>query len=346
LYIAQNYSYSIVRPLQAEILSQGGEVRWFLEGDEVDAKYLESDEICLNSIDDIKQWNPHVVFVPGNVVPKFIPGVKVDIFHGFYSGKLNRRGKKGHFEIRNCFDLYCTQGPQTTEPFKELAVKHGHFSIRETGWPALDPLFSPEDNNPYVDHSDSRPTVLMCSTFSRRFTCAPHLYEKVKEISQRGNWRWLVQFHPKMPQDIVDKYKALENENLTFIETDNVIPLLRAADVMLCDTSSVLLMFLLQRKPVVTFRNQAPLPHLLDIQNVEDLERSLEKALSRPELLMEEIDKYCQFIHPYNDGLSSQRVLKEANIFVDHGGKGLAVKPWNLVREYKMRKKLDYWKLF
>ena len=48
-----------------------------------------------------------------------------------------------------------------------------------------------------------------------------------------------MQFHPKMPTEWVTKYKALSNQNLTFIETDNVVPLLKVADVMLCDTSSV-----------------------------------------------------------------------------------------------------------
>ncbi|UGA54963.1 UDP-N-acetylglucosamine 2-epimerase [Vibrio sp. VB16] len=345
MYIAQNYSYSICRPLQSEILAQGGEVRWFLEGAEVNPKYLLESETLLESIDDVRQWNPDVVFVPGNVVPRFIPGLKVDIFHGFNSGKLNRRGREDHFEIRNCFDLYCTQGPQTTGPFKVLEQQHKHFMVKETGWTMLDPLFSSPESNPYINKLDERPTVLMCSTFSRNLTCAPHLYEKIKEMSQSGKWRWLIQFHPKMSEDIVSKYKALQNDNLIFIETDNVLPLLQAADVMLCDTSSVLLMFLLQRKPVVTFRNQSPMPHLLDISDAELVERSLEDALSRPKALLGEIEKYCQFIHPYSDGHSSRRVLDAANSLLDDGSLRRKAKPFNIVRAFKMRKKLGYWKL-
>ena len=71
-----------------------------------------------------------------------------------------------------------------------------------------------------------------------------------------------------MPSEFVEQYKALQNDNLTFVETDNVLPLLQAADVMLCDTSSILLMFILQRKPVVTFCNQAPGEHLIDVTDV------------------------------------------------------------------------------
>ena len=44
MYISQNYSYAILRPLQAEILAQGGEVKWFLEGDNVNPDFLKSDE--------------------------------------------------------------------------------------------------------------------------------------------------------------------------------------------------------------------------------------------------------------------------------------------------------------
>lgn len=344
MYISQNYSYAILRPLQKVILEQQGEVRWFLEGSEVDDRFLLPDEVQLNSIAEVNQWNPDAVFVPGNVVPSFIPGVKVGVFHGFNSGKLNRRGREDHFEIRGCFDMYCTQGPQTTAPFLELKAKHGFFDVEETGWPMLDPLFSQHNENPYLNNDDSRPVVLMCSTFSRNLTCAPHLYEEVKRMSQSGKWRWFVQFHPKMSIEIVEMYKSLQSEHLTFVETDNVVPLLQAADVMLCDTSSVLLMFLLQHKPVVTFKNQSPKPHLLNIQDKREVEGALELALSRPSNLMDEVEAYCQFIHPYNDGESSLRVLGVTNDLIDKGTSHLKRKPLNLLRQYKMRKVLGHWK--
>jgi len=195
MYVAQNYSYAMLRPLQAAIREQGGEVSWFIEGDEADPGYIKSDETLLMSVDAVKAWRPDVVFVPGNVVPSFIPGIKVGVFHGFNSGK---RARNGHFQIRGCFDLYCTQGPNTTERFEQLAAEHGYFRVTQTGWPALDPLFAPISDNPYLAPGDERPTVLMCSTFSRNLTCAPHLFDKVKEMAATGKWRWLIQFHPKM----------------------------------------------------------------------------------------------------------------------------------------------------
>ncbi|MGL4640972.1 MAG: CDP-glycerol glycerophosphotransferase family protein, partial [Shewanella sp.] len=278
MYIAQNYSYAILRPLQQVIRDRGDEVCWFLEGKEVDPQFLKADEQRLPTIDAVKAWNPDAVFVPGNVVPNFVPGVKVGVFHGFNAGKINRKGREDHFEIRDCFDLYCTQGPTTTLPFQALAKKIGTFTVAETGWPALDPLFKGSTDNPYIKPDDPRPVVLFCSTFSPSLTCAPAVFEQIKALSQKGQWRWLVQFHPKMNPRIVEQYKALANENLQFVETDNVIPLLQAADVMLCDTSSILLMFLMQRKPVVTFKNQSPKEHLIDIDRVEDIEPALARA--------------------------------------------------------------------
>lgn len=345
MYIAQNYAYAMLRPLQQKIIEQGGEVRWFLEGKEVSCEYLADDEIQLLTVREVKQWRPDAVFVPGNVVPNFIPGVKIGVFHGFNSGKLNRRGREDHWEIRGCFDMYCTQGPQTTGPFEKLQLQYGFFKVKETGWPALDPLFKTNDLNPYIDREETRPTVLMCSTFSRNLTCAPHLYDEVKRMSESGRWRWLIQFHPKMDQETVELYKGLQGDNLTFVETDNVIPLLQAADVMLCDTSSVLLMFLLQRKPVVTLNNQNPKPHLLNFSDKAQVELMLEKALQHPPELMKSIEEYCQFIHPYQDGESSQRVINAANELVDTGLAGLKRKPMNLLRQLKMRKKLGYWTL-
>ena len=343
MYISQNYSYAILRPLQREILAHDGQVRWFLEGNDVNPDFLAPNEQTLTSISEIKQWQPDAVFAPANIIPTFIPGLKIAIFHGFDAGKLNSRGQNDHFKIRGCFDLYCTQGPNTTGPFQQLEKEHSFFKVIETGWPTLDPFFNQVFESPYIDANDPRKTLLICSTFSKRLSLAPKLYEQIKSFSEQGKWRILMQFHPKMPSGLVAKYQALENNNLTFIETDNVLPLLQAADVMLCDTSSILLMFILQRNPVVTFCNQAPGKHLIDITDPDKVEAAIDYALTHPQPLMAEINAFCQQLHPYQDGLSSQRVLAATNELILTNPK-LKAKPLNLIRNLKMRNKLNYWR--
>jgi len=339
-YISQNYSYAILRPLQSAILARGDQIAWFLEGEEVNADFLISDECQLMSIEEIKNYNPVAVFYPANTAPTFLPGINVAIFHGFDAGKVDKKGNNDHFKIRNCFDLYCTQGPSTTQPFLTLAKQYNHFKVTETGWCALDLL--------YLEHKnmlENKPTILLCSTFSKKLSCAPHLFETVKRLSENGKWQWLIQFHPKMPKEVVEQYKSLENENLSFIETDNVIPLLQQADVMVCDTSSVLIIFLLLGKPVVTYKNIAPKDYLLDIDNVDLLEQSIEVALQKPPKLMANIKDFIKMTHPYNDGKSALRVLGAVDEVLS-GKLSFGKKPTDFFRQFKMRKKLNYWRFW
>ncbi|MCE2572632.1 CDP-glycerol--glycerophosphate glycerophosphotransferase [Motilimonas eburnea] len=345
-YIAQNYAYAMLRPLQTAILARGDQVYWFLEGNEVDPKHLKPNEQRWHSVAEVIAWQPDAVFVPGNVVPSFIPGLKVALFHGFDTGKRKSEGNKGHFAIRNCFDLYCTQGPSTTGRFQELAKQHGHFDVVETGWAALDPLFTPMADNPYLSQ-DGRKTVLMCSTFSKQISCARTLFDTVKGLMATGEWHWLIQFHPKMEPEVVQMYQALcaSMPNAQFVETDNVLPLLTAADVMLCDTSSIVLMYLMLQKPVVTFNNKMPGPHLYNITQTDQVHPALTEALTHPADLMQGIRDYTESLHPYRDGHSSERVLAAVDGLLAKGTSHLKAKPSNLIRHLKMRKKLGYWKI-
>lgn len=342
LYAEQNYSYAILRPLQEAIRRRGDEVVWFLAGDEIRQDYLHEDERRFNSIAEVVNWRPDVVLVPGNHVPKFIPGIKVGIFHGFNVAKSTRPDDRGHFNIRGCFDLYCTQGPNTTTGFEQRAKKYGFFGVRQTGWSAIDPLFQ---NLPTDSPVDGKKTILLCSTFTKELSCAPLLVDTIRQLRDSAKWHWLVQFHPKMPKDVVDAYKALQNDYLTFVETDNVIPLLQRADLMVCDTSSVMTMFLLQRKPVVTFRNQTRgnTEHLINVTDADKLEAAIEHAFSYPAELMAKIDGFIADTHPYQDGKSSERVLAAIDDFKRTQYGKLKAKPTNIIRTLKERKKLGYW---
>ncbi len=335
-FVSQSYAFAILRPLQAAIRARGHEAAWFFEN-ERDARYLRTDERRLIKARDAVQWNANAVFVPGNWVPDFFPGLKVEVFHGFSVGK--RSESKGHFRIRGSFDLYCTHGPDTTEPFQKLAKEHGYFRVRETGWPKLDPLFSGALDVP----GERRPTVLYASTFTEAISSARTLCSTIAQLSTTGRWRWLVTLHPKMALDVVASYKAIQNPHLEFVETDDILSLYVQADVMLSDTSSVVPEFLTQHKPVVTFRNRKPGPHLINIENVSDVLPALERAFAPSDELQAAIVRYANHIHPYRDGRSSERVLAATDEAIEQGGAGLRRKPLNLWRRLQARKRLGYW---
>jgi len=338
-YIEHDYCYAVLRPLQAEIRRRGGEAAWLPVGNEIHKHYLRSDERVFDHVREAIEWNPFAVLVPGNQVPRFIPGLKIEVFHGLNSGKSRRDGVQYHFLIRGLFDLYCTHGPNTTHRFRELAEQHGHFRVAETGWCKLDPLF---DGSLSPAPSD-RPRILFASTFTPRLSAAPHVLDTVRRLAATGRWSWRVNLHPKMPSEIVEQFRNAQGPQLELVETDDVMPLLAEADAMLCDTSSILSEYLVQHKPAVTFRTARPMDCLIDVQTVEEIEPALERALARPEALMANIRRYVEDTHPYRDGRSSARTLEAIDALAAEGARGLKRKPFNFHRHWKMRRQLKYW---
>ena len=71
-------------------------------------------------------------------------------------------------------------------------------------------------------------------------------------------------------------------------------------------------MFLLLGKPVETYNNIAPKNYLLNINNAELLESSIEKALQKTLQLMEHIKRFINMTHRYKDSRSSIRGLNAA----------------------------------
>ncbi len=336
LFVSQLYSFSILRPIQKAIRQRGDDAAWFVVGPW--EKCIRPDEYLLKTVQAVKQYDPVAVFVAGNVVPDFFPGIKVQVFHGFHVRK--RSSDRGHYRIRGFFDLYCTQGPDTTRYFQQLAEKYRFFRVVETGWPKMDPLFGKR----FPRRSSSRPVILFASTFTSRLSSAIPLRETIRTLSGAGKWQWIVHFHPKMDGAVVESYRAMQNENLTFIETDDILPLLQQADLIVSDTSSIISEFCLQQKPAVTFRNRRPGPHLINISDPSELAPAIERALSKPEALMTAIQEYTRHIHPYRDGRSSDRVLEATDQFIFQGYRDLRPKPLNLVRRFQIRKMLGYYR--
>jgi len=334
LYGSAGYAAGILRPVQAAIRARGDAAAWFFGGPGADA--LQSDERLLRTVAEVKAWNAAAVLTSSNAVPDFFPGVKVEVFHGFDAGKPR------HIHIRGFFDLYCTTGPADTRAFEDLAARLGHFAVRETGWPKLDPFLGRIGAGPPAPVQQP-PVVLYHSTFSPSLSAAEILYDEVARMSRTGRWRWIVTLHPKMNPATVARFEALESAHLRFSRDDNILNEFLNADVMVSDTSSALSEFLLTYKPVVTFRNRRPGPQLIDIADPAELEHSIELALSRPPALMQAIREYADGIHPYRDGRSSERVLAAVDEFIAAGGRNPRNKPLNLWRRLRMRRKLGYW---
>jgi len=337
-YIAHNYSFEILRPLQKIILAQGDEVKWIAVGKEVTLKYFQDNESVLSSIDEARAYNPDASFAPGNEIPSFIPGLKVQVFHGL------EWKKKGHFIIRDFFDLYCSHGPATTSRFNQLAQQHNFFDVVETGWPKLDYLFTTPAMPIKEDlGTQNKKIILYAPTFSPALTSAPALFDEIKRLSEQKDYHWLIKFHPKMATQWVEQYKALIKDNVQIIETSSINELLQTADIMVSDTSSVIGEFSLLNKATVSLNNKEPGAYLVNIQNADQLEQSIALAFSPTLQLKSAIKAYADDLHPYHDGKAAQRILSATEAILLKGKQAKKSKPLNLFRNLKQRKKLKYW---
>ncbi len=297
------YGFDIMRPLQAEARRRGQDFAWFtLDGLH---EALAPDERRVASLEDALAFAPDAVFSPVHWVPHQLPGAKVQVFHGF---DLDKHGRDDHFRLRGGFDLLLTQGPSTTTRFAQMAEQLGYFEVVETGWAKLDPLFDPAVAARPVPAG--KPVILYASTFSRRVNSIAEMLPALQPLMRSGRYHWLLSTHPKTDPSLVEQLRdAARLPGVEFVREEPLIPVLKAADVMLCDTSSIVYEFLLQEKPAITLRNLYPGPHLIDMASPTELPQALEQALAPSPALREAITTFGQHIHPARDAGAAARSL-------------------------------------
>lgn len=338
-FASLTYAYSILRPLQEEIRRRGDEAAWYLEPSCPDR--LLPGERRLRTFAEVKAYNPLAVFAPGNWIYDFFPGIKVAVFHGY---PMKKRIEKidDHFTIRGWFDIYCSQGPSSTGYFKELEARFGYFRIYETGWCKVDAFFSPllPPETPR-----KRPVVLYAPTFTKGISSAWDLLPVIRQLAAERPWDWIITFHPKLTDpELLAGYTRLGEEmpNVTFSRVNEGLATFRRSDVMLCDSSSITVEYMMLDKPVVTYRNTHPGDFLLDVRRTDEVGPAIERALTRPRELMENIRRYTLYHEPHRDGKNSARVLDAVDHYVAHWQGRLPRKPLNLFRKLKLRWKLRY----
>lgn len=339
IYISYSYSVPIGNPLEVEIMNRGYTVKWFSDLED-GKRALQNKSNLLNSIKDVIAYQPDIVLTATDIVADFISGLKVQIFHGFNAQKRPEGNNSfAHFRIRGFFDLYCTQGPTSTEGFKAQQKNHPHFEVIETGWSKVDPLF------PLISKTtDSKPVIMIASTFTTRLSLAyrDDVFEQIKTLSEKGDYKFIMVLHPKIPSEVKNKWQSLTGENFTYFDTTDLIPLFKKADMMFADTTSAIQEFLLQKKPVVTFNHTFNHNYLINVTDAKLIENAFRTALMHPNQLMENVNRFINELHPYFDGKSSQRIIDATIDFLHKDKTHLNSKPFNLIRKYKIRKQLNY----
>jgi hypothetical protein len=341
IYISYSYAVPIGIPLEKEINYRGNTIKWFSDNDD-GKNAIKNKNNVLETIDDVINYTPDIVLAATNIVPDFISGLKVQIFHGFLTYKRPEgNNSESHFRIRGFFDLYCTQGPSTTLGFIKQQKKHPHFEIIETGWSKVDPLFPLPKKN-----TGDKPNIMIASTFTKHLSLALNetVFNEIKLLSNTGKYYFNMVLHPKLPIEVKNKWKSLNNDHFTFHDTTDLIPIFKKTDILFADTTSAIQEYLLQKKPVVTFNHTFNHDYLININNSDDIENAIENALTYPEALIKNITAFVNQLHPYSDGKSSERIIDASISFFHNDKKHLKKKPLNLIRKFKIRKNLHYYK--
>lgn len=117
LFCENKYAVDILLPIYQEaVKSEANHILWYVHLPKIPVFPLDGKVVYTYSMQEVYDFSPEAIFVPGNIVPYYLPGVKIQVFHGYAAEK------KDHWVIRRYFDTYFTQGPFFTKKFKELAA--------------------------------------------------------------------------------------------------------------------------------------------------------------------------------------------------------------------------------
>lgn len=325
LFCENRYAIDILNPLQEYVTDNNlpHEVMWYIHKPKISTFEYASKVRWTNSIQEAYDFSPEAVFVPGNIVPYYLPGVKIQVFHGYAAEK------KDHWIIRRYFDTYFTQGPYFTSHFKALSEEYGDFEVVETGWPKQDWIKCnlhtyDAERQRLLDSTGRKSIILYAPTFSPKLTSLPleGMKERLGELAEHNDALVVMKFHPLTRKEWADEYRAWaeSKDNVIFVnQGENITKYQLMSDVLISDTSSTVYEFLLLSRPVITVRTIAKDIYWENTATPDGLEEAYRRAMNDPEAIARRqwiVDNY----DPYLDGHVCERMLNAAADYIRRHG--------------------------
>ena len=177
---------------------------------------------------------------------------KVQIYHGVSFKNLAVREKA----LR--YDLLCLPGRYHAEQYQAQGlIRPDGPACLLTGFPKADALVSDEPGRDEVlagsGLDPGRPTILFAPTGEKHNALEVMGEEVLKVIAAEGSWNLLVKphDHPKNDVDWFGELAPFENGAMRLVRDLDVVPYLRAADLLITDASSVATEFTLLDRPIL-----------------------------------------------------------------------------------------------
>ena len=329
------YAFSILKPLADELENNNEQYLWYIDSRLIDI-FPYKDMPNTTTIEVLEKFQSDAIFVCGNDVPYWLRGVKVQVFHGL-AGE-----KKGHFRIRDYFDLYLTQGPYFTERFVELSKKHKNFEVIETGWCKLDKLYSTSNSTKakkleLLKEYGAEKIVLYAPTFSPSLTSALTLEKVIQKLGEEENILVIIKFHDKMKSEWIKIYEKMQDKSILIIKADDITESLQMADLMISDSSSVVYEFTLLDKPVVTLNSISENIDWCNVDSADEVYKNVIEVLNGNDIFTQNRKNTIKLYHPYSDGKSAKRMIEATKNYIEKNGIPIERKI-SLLRKWKMRK--------
>jgi ATP-binding cassette subfamily B protein len=180
-------------------------------------------------------------------------GRSVQIFHGVSFKNFAVREKA----LR--YDLLCLPGRYHAERYREKGLIRDEGRCLITGFPKVDPLVGDSaafDRTGLLERlgvDPQLPTVLFAPTGGKHNALDVMGVELVRRLGAETGWNLLIKPHDH-PKKVIDWFAELapfESARVQCVRELDVVPLLRAADVLLTDASSVAVEYTLLDRPIV-----------------------------------------------------------------------------------------------
>ncbi len=184
----------------------------------------------------------------------FPPSVKrkVQIFHGVSFKNLAVREKA----LR--YDFLCLPGRYHAELYEKSGlVVEGGPTCLVTGFPKADNLVADRTGRDAVleryNMNKALPTILFAPTGEKRNALETMGEDVVRAFAACGAFNLLVKphDHPKNDIDWFATLEPLENERVRVVKEKDVVPLLKTADLLITDASSVAVEYTLLDRPII-----------------------------------------------------------------------------------------------
>ncbi|GGW26792.1 glycosyltransferase [Arenibacter certesii] len=301
-------SYGVLAPIRDILQEKNHTYLWYISNNLLDNFPFKIENFTV-SILDLQIFESDVIFVPGQEVPYYLRGLKVNVFN-------NLKGKRwDNFKSRPYFDLYLTQGPYFTEKLNRLKKKHQDFEVIETGWPKIDIYYKEKskydfEKNAILEQYQTDKIILYVPSATAKHSSAPHLIHEIKNLAKTTGFVVFVRLKEQMDNHWIQDYEklAMKVPNILIRHEKDIVKCFIQADVLISDTSPYIYEFILMDKPAISYKYSSG-KILWD--NAHSYTQLTEKVLQnlQEDPYAAERSYISMKLHPYKDGASAQRMV-------------------------------------